>query len=181
MRFRILFLSVIALHFLVSNAKVIEGIVLDTDSIPVEFANIVGFANDSVVNASVSDESGYFRLNAKDNCNRIRISYIGYEDTTISKLKSDLGIIILNRNSTTLQEVVVKAPLITRETDRFILNVSADPLSANKDAQELLKTAPGVWVTDESLSIYGQGGTTVYLGDRKVNLSGNQLMTYLKL
>ncbi|MCH5226447.1 MAG: TonB-dependent receptor family protein [Muribaculaceae bacterium] len=180
MRSRILVLSFITLHFWASNAKEIAGKVLDKDSIPVEFANVVGFANDSVVDASASDETGHFRLNVKDNCNRIRISCIGYADTIISKIKPDLGIIILDRNSTTLQELVVKAPLITREADRFILNVSADPLSANKDAHELLKTAPGVWVTDESLSIYGQGGTIVYLGDRKIKLGGSQLISYLK-
>lgn len=82
--------------------------------------------------------------------------------------------------SSTLQEVVVKAPLVRREADRIVLNVAADPLSANKDAQELLKTAPGVWATDDMLSIYGQGGTTVYIDDRKVNMSGTRLMTYLK-
>ena len=43
-----------------------------------------------------------------------------------------------------------------------------------------MKTAPGVWATDETMSIYGQGGTTVYIDDRKVNMSGNRLMTYLK-
>ncbi|MDE7160752.1 MAG: outer membrane beta-barrel family protein [Muribaculaceae bacterium] len=80
----------------------------------------------------------------------------------------------------TLQEVVVKAPLVRREADRIVLNVAADPLSANKNAQELLKTAPGVWATEDALSIYGQGGTTVYIDDRKVNMSGNRLMTYLK-
>lgn len=79
-----------------------------------------------------------------------------------------------------LEEIVVKAPLIRREADRVVVNVSANPLSANKNAQELLKTAPGVWATDETLSIYGQDGTTVYIDDRKINMSGAQLMTYLK-
>ncbi len=52
-----------------------------------------------------------------------------------------------------LEEIVVKAPLIRREADRIVVNVSANPLSANKNAQELLKTAPGVWATDETLTI----------------------------
>lgn len=81
---------------------------------------------------------------------------------------------------TMLNEVVVKIPLIRREADRIVLNVSANPLSANKNAQELLQTAPGVWADNDHLSIYGQGGTTVYIDDRKVNMSGSQLMTYLK-
>lgn len=82
--------------------------------------------------------------------------------------------------STMLDEIVVKAPLVRRDADRIVMNISANPLSANKNAQELLQTAPGVWADDNSLSIYGQGGTTVYIDDRKVNMSGNQLMTYLK-
>lgn len=82
--------------------------------------------------------------------------------------------------STALDEVVVEVPLVRREADRIVLNVAANPLSANKDAHELLKTAPGVWASDDDLSIYGQSGTVVYIDDRKVNISGSRLMSYLK-
>ena len=162
------------------TAKEINGIVTNTDSTPVEFANITAFATDSVVGGGVTDASGNFRIEVGSNCNKIRVSFIGYEDVMLSQIQSDMGRIVLRQSSTTLQEVVVKAPLIRREADRIVLNVAANPLSANKDAQELLKTAPGVWATDDMLSIYGQGGTTVYIDDRKVNMSGNQLMSYLK-
>ncbi|MDE6552321.1 MAG: outer membrane beta-barrel protein [Muribaculaceae bacterium] len=162
------------------TAKEIKGIVTDTDSTPVEFANITAFATDSVVGGGVTDASGNFRIEVGSDCNKIRVSFIGYDDVVLSQIQSDMGRIVLRHTSTTLQEVVVKAPLIRREADRIVLNVAANPLSANKDAQELLKTAPGVWATDDRLSIYGQGGTAVYIDDRKVNMSGNQLMTYLK-
>ena len=81
---------------------------------------------------------------------------------------------------TELEEIVVKTSLTKREADRIVLNIAADPLAANKDAQQLLTTAPGVWATNENISIYGQDGTTVYVDDRKINMSGSQLMTYLK-
>ncbi len=162
------------------SAKEIKGIVTDTDSIPVEFANITAFATDSVVGGGVTDASGNFRIDVGPDCNKIRVSFVGYNDVVLSQIQSDMGRIVLRQTSTTLQEVVVKAPLIRREADRIVLNVAANPLSANKDAQELLKTAPGVWATDDRLSIYGQGGTSVYIDDRKVNMSGAQLMTYLK-
>ncbi|MDE5871731.1 MAG: outer membrane beta-barrel family protein, partial [Muribaculaceae bacterium] len=124
--------------------------------------------------------SGLFIIDSGAGCDKIRVSYIGYDDTVISPIKSDLGKVVLQKNSTTLQDVVVKAPLIRREADRIVLNVAANPLSANKDVHELLKIAPGVWATDDRLSIYGQGGATVYIDDRKVNMSGSQLMSYLK-
>ncbi|MDE6298451.1 MAG: hypothetical protein K2M10_02210, partial [Muribaculaceae bacterium] len=101
-------------------------------------------------------------------------------DSIPTGVKNDAQVSADSVASTSLQEILVKAPLIRREADRIVMNVAANPLSANKDAHELLKTAPGVWATDESLSIYGQGGTIVYIDDRKVNLRGVQLMTYLK-
>lgn len=162
------------------SAKEIKGSITDTDSIPIEFANITAFADDSVVCGGVTDALGNFIIDVGSDCNRIRVSFVGYEDMVLTAIKSDIGNISIKKSSTTLQEVVVKAPLIRREADRIILNIAANPLSANKDAQELLKTAQGVWATDDRLSIYGQGGTTVYIDDRKVNMSGTQLMTYLK-
>lgn len=180
MRTKLFTLAYILLSCLGLNAREITGVVMDDKSSPIEFASITAFANDSVVGGGVSDVSGIFRIDVGQECNRVRVSYVGYNDMIISPVASDLGNIILTQKSTTLKEVVVKAPLIRRDADRIILNVAANPLSANKDAQELLKTAPGVWATDDALSIYGQGGTAVYIDDRKVNMSGSQLMTYLK-
>ncbi len=158
----------------------IKGRVIDSDSQPIEFANVSAFVNDSIVGGCITDSSGSFSLAVSDDCNKIRVSYIGYTDAILSPHDGNLGNVILKQTSTTLKEIVVKAPLIRREADRMVLNVAANPLSANKDAHELLKTAPGVWATDNSLSIYGQGGTTVYIDYRKVNMSGSQLMTYLR-
>lgn len=173
-------LSLILLSVSPVWAKEIEGVVVDADSIPVEFANITAFANDSVVGGGITDANGLFRIEVDSNCNKVRVSFVGYDDVVLSSISRDMGRIILKQTSTTLKEIVVKAPLIRREADRIVLNVAANPLSANKDVQELLKTAPGVWATDDRLSIYGQGGTAVYIDDRKVNMSGDQLMTYLK-
>ncbi len=176
----IIILGIFIFPLFAISAGVISGIIVNNNSVPVEFANITAFANDSVVGGGITDATGLFRIKVGSDCNKIRVSFVGYDDVILSSVKQDMGKIILKQTSTTLPDFVVKAPLIRREADRIVLNVAANPLSANKDAQELLKAAPGVWATDESLSIYGQGGTCVYIDDRKVNMSGNQLMTYLK-
>lgn len=180
MKRSLLILTILLCSISLSAAREIEGIVMDTDSVPIEFANVTAFANDSVVGGGITDASGLFNIKVGSDCNRLRVSFVGYDDVILNLIQQNMGRIVLQQTSTTLQEVVVKAPLIRREADRIVLNVAANPLNANKDAHELLKTAPGVWATDESLSIYGQGGTVVYIDDRKVNMSGNQLMTYLK-
>ena len=161
-------------------AKNIKGLVVDKFRQPVEFANISVFIVDSIVDGCITDSIGVFALTIPDKANHLHVSLVGYESKYVVISSPNIGEIILSPSVTTLKEVVVKAPLIRREADRIVLNVAANPLSANKDAQELLKTAPGVWATDDRLSIYGQGGTAVYIDDRKVNMSGNQLMTYLK-
>ena len=180
MKRALIILGIFLCSISLASAREIEGVVMDPDSIPIEFANVTAFAGDSVVGGSITDKHGVFRINVGSGCNSLRVSFVGYEDVILSSVKHDMGKIVLGRTSTSLKGIVVKAPPIRREADRIVLNVAANPLTANKDAQELLKTAPGVWATDESLSIYGQGGTAVYIDDRKVNMSGNQLMTYLK-
>ena len=99
------------LFFVVSHgflfAEGVKGIVMDSDSIPIEFANITAFVCDSVVGGGVTDSNGEFRIEVGSDCNRIRVSFIGYDDKIIFPLKSDLGRIVLEKTSTTLQEVVV--------------------------------------------------------------------------
>ncbi len=176
-----LILTLLLLSSYVSTLAInVKGKVMDSESGPIEFANVSAFVNDSIIGGCVTDSMGIFSLVVPNDCNKIRVSFIGFTDAVLSPQDGNLGNIMLQQTSTTLKEVVVKVPLIRREADRMVLNVAANPLSANKDAQELLKTAPGVWATDNSLSIYGQGGTTVYIDDRKLNMSGSQLMTYLR-
>ncbi len=173
-------LCLLSIAYVNGMAMDVKGRVIDEENNPIEFASVSCFANDSIVGGGVTDINGKFSLSLNEKCDKIRISSVGYDEAVVTPEVGDLGNIILKKTGTTLKEVVVKAPLISREADRIIMNVAANPFSANKDAQELLKTAPGVWATDNSLSIYGQSGTTVYIDDTKVRMSGMQLMTYLK-
>lgn len=177
---KIIFTMLLLSVTIMAEAKSVHGRVVEEDSTPIEFANVTAFVRDSVVNGTITDQDGLFVLELPDGCDRLRISFVGYEEAVLTNVTEEMGDIRLIQSSTTLKEVVIKAPLIRREADRIVLNVAANPLAANKDAQDLLKTAPGVWATDDALSIYGQEGTTVYIDDRKVNMSGTQLMTYLK-
>ncbi len=161
-------------------AKGIMGRVVDNLHQPIEFANVSVFVGDSIAGGCVTDSVGSFSLSVPDRANRLHVSFAGYEAKDIAISSPDAGEIILAPVAAILKEVTVTAPLIRREADRIILNVAVNPLAANKDALELLKMAPGVWVSDNAISIYGQEGSAVYINDNKVNLSGTQLMTYLK-
>lgn len=79
--------------------------------------------------------------------------------------------------SVDLKEVVVKAAPVKRQADRYVLFM---PPAVSKDGVELLQQAPGVWLSDERISINGASGTKVYVDDREIKLTGEQLMSYLR-
>ena len=76
--------------------------------------------------------------------------------------------------------MVVTAQLIRREADRFVVDVANSPIAIGKDGEELLKSAPGVWINDDKVSINGASGSKIYLNDREVRLDDAQLMAYLR-
>lgn len=76
-----------------------------------------------------------------------------------------------------LDEIIVSSSLVKRKVDRFILSV---PPALNKNGVELLKQAPGVWLSDEQISINGASGTKVYVDDREIKLTGASLVEYLR-
>lgn len=75
-----------------------------------------------------------------------------------------------------LQEVVVQSSSVKRKADRYVLSV---PSSINKDGVELLRQAPGVWISDERISINGSSGTKVFVNNREIRLTGEMLTAYL--
>ena len=83
-------------------------------------------------------------------------------------------------DSEDIDEVVVTAQLIRREADRFVVDIANSPIAIGKDGEELLKSAPGVWIQDDKISINGSSGSKIYLNDREVKMEDEQLIAYLR-
>ena len=90
------------------------------------------------------------------------------------------GQFVLHPASVEMQEVVVKTSLVRREADRFVMEIAGSPVALGKDGTELLKQAPGVWLTDDKIAINGASGVKVYINDREVRMSTEQLLNYLR-
>ena len=122
-------------------------------------------------------------LKAAPGCYLIKVQFIGYK-TVESEIEiehtTDAGVFTLLADDTRIDDVVVTAQLIRREADRFVVDVANSPVAVGKNAEELLKTAPGVWINDDKVSINGNGGSKIYINDREVHMSDAQLMTYLR-
>ena len=161
----------------------LSGRVVDDQSSPIAYATVVLLDEGSQVAGGSTDEDGKFSLSAPTGKYTLHVSFVGYKNINRDvelTTTTDLGDIALEADSEKMEEVVVTANLIRREADRFVVDVANSPVSIGKDGEELLKTAPGVWIQDDKISINGSSGSKIYLNDREVKLDDAQLMAYLR-
>lgn len=87
----------------------------------------------------------------------------------------------MSTSTVNLQEVVVTANLITREADRYVINLADTPLAIGRDGKEALMLAPGVWVSNRGeISVNGRTGTRVMVNERLLQETGEELLAYLQ-
>ena len=161
----------------------LSGRVVNSDQEPVAYATVVVTSDNSQVAGSATDTSGEFTLLVPEGDYTFHVSFIGYApySTQISMTESlKLDDIILEVDAEQIEEVVVTAELIRREADRFVVDVANSPIALGKDGEELLKSAPGVWIQDDKISINGASGSKIYLNDREVKLDDTQLLAYIR-
>lgn len=167
-----------------AQKMVLEGEVTDDKNVPIEYATIILLGSDSAqVAGAVSDAGGKFLISALRGKYTLAIHYLGYESYSQRVELSDdkrLAPIKLTASSVAVQDVVVKAQFIKREADRFVVNVAASPSAIGKDALEVLKSAPGVWVKQDGIMINGKSGSRVMVNERMLNMEADELNVYLK-
>ncbi|MDT0642732.1 outer membrane beta-barrel family protein [Zunongwangia sp. F363] len=154
---------------------------------PVAFANVILLnAEDStsVYKGAVSNEDGMFLLqDVEDNDYLLKVSFIGYQEfsrrITVNG-NTRLEPIQLKENLDNLDEVTVRArrPKVTRSVDRITFNVENSTLSTG-NTFDILKRTPGVIVSQGQLMVKNRPAT-VYINDRKVYLSSQELQQLLE-
>jgi len=162
-----------------ARAQEVRGRVTDAEGRAVEPATVAVFRGDRQLAADVTDTAGRFRLAAPDEPYTLRVRHVAYRplDTLISVRghSGDELSLVMAEASVGLGEVTVQAERIVREADRFVVHVGDAPAMAGRDGAELLRTAPGVWVTDDGVSVNGAAGARVYVDDRELRLPGRAL------
>jgi outer membrane receptor protein involved in Fe transport len=115
---------------------------------------------------------------------QVSASLTGYQSSSLEiTLGKDTSItILLQATDTRLGEVVVSAakPAINDSPDKLVYNVSSSITATGSDALTTIGKVPGVKVNDNEISIVGKGAVKVMINDRLVQLSGIDLLRYLK-
>ncbi|PRX56875.1 outer membrane beta-barrel family protein [Flagellimonas meridianipacifica] len=163
----------------------ITGKVVDEDNNSIAFANVLLLraADSTFVQGTSTDDTGRFILQeVQPNLYLLQASYIGVGSIPRGlDITADvsLGALIIP-SSTNLDEVVVtaKRPTVQRLTDRLVFYVENSVVSQGS-SWDILRSTPGVIINQEELQIRGQSAT-VYLNDRKVQLSGQEVRDLLQ-
>lgn len=148
----------------------------------VEYATVVVLRDGTQVTGMATDAEGRFTLDVPAGDYTLSILCLGYEPLTQEmrvEQRNDLGDLVLKSAATQIDDVVVTGQLIRREADRFVVDVANAPTAIGKDGIELLKSAPGIWIDGEKISINGKTGSKVYINDRELKMEPAQLLDYL--
>lgn len=159
------------------------GRVVDEQGNAVEYATVVLLKGSEQVAGRTTDARGRFELKAAPGSYTLQIQFLGFDPVTKAvrvELDNDLGDFVMRASATGIESVVVKARLVRREADRFVVDVANAPAAIGKDGVELLERAPGVWIDGEKISINGKSGSKVYINDRELRMEPEQLLTYLR-
>ena len=186
MKRKILFLLGLLPLALTSQTYQITGSVRDMEGAPIPFANVLLLrASDSLqVRGSSADDEGRFTLTqVPADLYYLKATYFGYGSILVPlEVYSDIriGALVLEPDENTLEEVVVtgQRPTVERRADRIVFNVE-NTIMSEGSTWDILRNAPGVIVVQENLEIRGQQAT-VYLNDRKVQLSQDEILDLLK-
>lgn len=181
--FLIVILALAAANAFAARIYPAEGRVVDEQGQAVEYATVVLLKGSDQVAGMATDDTGRFVLKVPSGEYTLSVQYLGF-DPVVRQVRveenNDLGEIVMKSSTTRIEGVVVKAQLIRREADRFVVDVANAPAAIGKDGIELLERAPGVWIDDEKISINGKSGSKVYVNDRELRMEPEQLLTYLR-
>ncbi len=168
----------------------VTGILTDSVSSQIAFANVVlATKNDTLfLKGTISNEEGVFHFDSVPDGNfLLRISAIGYKTTFVNLEKhgdSSLGIIMIERQTLNMNEIVVTAnrPLYSVDGEKRIYSVEDDVCMRSASAIDALRNAPGIEVDAQgNVSLRGKIGVEIWINGRKTHMPLESLKQYLKM
>ena len=171
-------LGIVLLLAVSVSAETMRGKVTDVRGDAMPFVTISVLAQDSsLLTGAITDERGEWEVESPEDGKGVIVqaSYVGYR-TAFGGPN-----FVLQEETEQLKEVDVKAkkPLIERQMDKLVVNVSASPLSAGSNGNDILRRAPGVRIDkDGNITVNGKS-VEIYIDGKPSYLSGQQLKAML--
>ncbi|MFA7459307.1 MAG: carboxypeptidase-like regulatory domain-containing protein [Bacteroidales bacterium] len=164
------------------SSYIISGTVTDSLGMPVSGATVVlrFFDTDSanVVAWGVTNEGGSFELKSKAGHYLLNVRFTGYKEWNEQiRVSGNLTIptVILEEEVQKLTEITIRDTPIRYRPDGYVVSMVNSPMAKDRTSIEVLNYLPGV----SDLKVNGLSAI-VYVDDRKLTFSGDDLKAYLE-
>lgn len=167
------------------GSYMVFGKVFDENHNPIEFASVVLLdkaTNKQVDGTTTKADGSFYFIKAKSGKYTIEVSIIGYEKYTYDfTIENNIKFndIILKEDITTLKEAKVVANMVDYNMNGYEFKLGNVAALKGKDLTDVLKTAPGIMVHDD-VTLYGRRVSNIYIDKRRVKMSDEELVTYLR-
>lgn len=188
--FRLIDNNILIEKFRPEAGTTIKGRVLGPNHKPVELATIklTKITNPALTFSALADTGGRFNIKVFEQGDyRLRVTSPETDSLTQTIRVGDTPVIqlpdiVLPPSAIRLKGVVItdKRPLLSRSIDKLTLNVEGSVYEKGENALKLFSVIPGVYFDGRDILFRGSEGVTVYVDNRRILLSGDQLLSYLR-
>lgn len=174
------------INFLASQEYVLSGTIVDGNSQPVSYANIllVKAVDSTVYKGTSSNEEGRFLFeNIAPDAYELHISFVGFKDyqaTLNLNSSKELLTIVLEESTEILSEVeiIAKRPTLKKESDRLVFNVENTALTEGS-IWDVLKGTPGILMINDEVTVKNSGNIIYLINGKRVYLDDHELQQLL--
>ncbi len=185
-RFIQIFKLFFILIFVDSNAQSLKGHIFSKENnTTISDAEVIASKN-GIKKSTVTDKDGYYYLQLPENGDYTLEIFFNKQKALSKNIyisgNSILKLTISNSKYYDIQAVNIakKNKLIERKIDRTVFNVENSIFSTGSDLTQVLSGTPMLSVTDNAVSIVGKSGVSIMINDKLLNLSGTDLINYLR-
>ena len=169
---RLILFSMMCLVAIVSAAQDISGRVIDEQAQPMPFVNVVlvNRADSAFVAGAVTKDDGTFSIATERNDGLLKVSSIGYIIRYIDARQGNVGEILMQPDTQTLGEVVVKGerPQYKMTTGGMTVDIQNSLLKDVGTADDVLSMLPQVQGSDGNFTVFAKGSPEIYINNKKV-------------
>ena len=155
-----------------STAQSISGRVIDEQAQPMPFVNVVlvSRADSAFIAGAVTKDDGTFSISTDKQDGLLKVSSIGYIIRYIDARQGNVGDILMQPDTQTLGEVVVKGerPQYKMTTGGMTVDIQNSLLKDVGTADDVLSMLPQVQGSDGNFTVFAKGTPEIYINNKKV-------------
>ncbi|MEO0733699.1 MAG: TonB-dependent receptor, partial [Bacteroidota bacterium] len=164
----------------------LSGVLVDQDGVPAEFTEVVAESRSSDQKLmTLTDTTGKFVFEFRDQGWVVVRAYRFGQELMVDSLRlvsEEYRTFVLDQEGVNLEEVSVisSRQLIEAKVDRLVFNVTESVVAEGTDVTQALALTPLISVSDFGVEMVGKGATAVFIDGKPTNLSGSDLIGYLR-